>query len=386
VKTHFATLLGGVVLAVAIIFCSWTAASDDGGSDLKSPIPDPGICRGYAPIPPFERKSVSLPADDASHATDVDDFWEFWLWTGHFTTTSGRHFGFSVAFEQRPALHIQKSDYTLMDLDRMEYHYGRTSLIPGNAPAVENGFSLHGDHSSAVGGNGREALHEDLDGFSVDVNLQSTAPPVLLGDEGQIQILCNNLYGYQRQRIEVTGTIAIPGENDPVEVAGEAWLDHDWGFVPLYQLAKTTYINMHLDDGRKVFLAGISFIPSVGPTRAILESAVPSSLRADYWTGLLTDENGSVSVLHRDDFTLTPTGEWQRDALCSYPLWYDVDIRGMKLTIAPVITEAELRLLPQAPINAVLWGEDAVYWTGVTNIDGDAHGIGWLDHEGYCYE
>jgi predicted secreted hydrolase len=154
-----------------------------------------------------------------------------------------------------------------------------------------------------------------------------------------------------------------------MRVSGATNFDRQWGFNVALEVTNTNYFTAQLDDGRDIF---------VGIVR-LRENGEEATL----YLGSISDAAGHVTTLHRGDFKVTPTGYWQRDPGCAYPVDYDIEVAGMHLHIRPSVQASEVRATPNWPQMLVLWPW-AVYWDGETQVSGDASGRGWLDLAKYC--
>jgi predicted secreted hydrolase len=277
-----------------------------------------------------------------------------------------------------PQLHIQQAAYTLGDLSDHSFHFGHQGNIPGDPAPVTNGFSLHGPHSSAVGGGGHDVLQENVDGYTLKVSVHSRRPPVLQFGDGYTTLYCNGGFYYQRQRMAVRGTLVSHGKT--LEVTGLAWADHQWGFTPAYQVAQSDYFQFQLDDGTDMYLALLRAPPSLD---AALPLHWPDAAQGIEEFGSIADKRGNLVMLHPGDFTLTPTAYYRPSPACSYPVAFDVTIAGRHFHVQPTIPTAEVRSTA-VPLNNVLWAEDPTFWDGETKISGAGTGLGWLGLVRYC--
>jgi hypothetical protein len=92
-------------------------------------------------------------------------------------------------------------------------------------------------------------------------------------------------------------------------------------------------------------------------------------------------------MLHPGDFTLAPTEYFRPSPTCSYPIAFDVDVKGRHFEVTPSLVDAEHQTRGGGhftPILNVLWQEDATCWDGPTTISGDGTGMGWLGLVRYC--
>jgi predicted secreted hydrolase len=168
----------------------------------------------------------------------------------------------------------------------------------------------------------------------------------------------------------ITGTVTAPGSASPVRVTGSGYFEHAWGFLPALDAANWDLFALQLDDGRDLYLAQMRDRPT-------------SQFTLDF--GAISNQAGRVTTLHRADFSVTPTGYWQRDATCRYPVDYDLDVRGLHLHIHPVIQAQELRATRWPQLYAVGISSPPVYWDGEVTVTGDATGRGYLDMARFCF-
>jgi predicted secreted hydrolase len=170
---------------------------------------------------------VELPGDDARHP---DEPMEWWYWTGHLRTAEGRWFGFELAFfaaELLPGQGGQMVHFAVTDVDTGTFQYDAQVLAEA-APVVENGFQFAIPPHTAVGGDGRDRLHGEADGYVVDLSLEPAKPAVLQHGDGFTEYdVGGYTYYYSRERVSAVGTIDVAGQT--FEVTGTAWFDHQWG-------------------------------------------------------------------------------------------------------------------------------------------------------------
>jgi predicted secreted hydrolase len=367
------------IAAAAIAMAGWTGLlhaaplgipvpSEIGIDDLLSTSTESGDGQGLPPgagaCDSAAHPAISLPADDAPHD---DTYIEFWWWYGHLVAPEGRRFAFLVWFASKPSEHIQWADYTLTDLSTGTFHYGREPLILGRPAATEDGFELRGDQGSATGGDGHDELHFYVDGYELDLSLESIKPPVIHLGDGYMTLYCNSSYFYSRPRMRTVGTLSQGGTTVPV--TGTSNFLRQWGFNVALEVANTTYLSFQLDDGRDV---------SLGVAR-LRQDGEEATLRL----GSISDAQGNVTTLHSGDFSIVPTGFWRRDASCSDPVEYDITVEGLHLHARPSLQQAEVRAT-RWPLLFALWPAWPVYWDGETIIDGDATGRGWMDLNRFC--
>jgi predicted secreted hydrolase len=367
------------ILTIALALLCWTAQGR--AAPLGFPIPsklEPGdvlstsnesgdietLIPGAKTCDSAPHRAISLPADDAPH----DDSWiEWWWWHGHIAAPDGRRFGFLLFFASKPTAHFYAVDYAITDLSTGKFHYGRHPFIPGRPEATTAGFRLRDDHAVAVGGGGRDELHFDVDGYELDLSLESSRPAVMEFGDGYIQSHCNDLYMFSRTRMSVVGTLRHAGASIPVD--GTATYNKQWGFNPALEIVGWDWFTFELDDGRDILMVAAS----------LRKNGEEFSGRF----GSISDADGNVTTLHRGDFTFTPTRFWQRDAICAYPVEWDVQIPGLRFHARAALDTTELRGTRWPAVYA-LWPTWPLFWNGPAVVSGDATGRGWFDLGHYC--
>jgi predicted secreted hydrolase len=164
--------------------------------------------------------------------------------------------------------------------------------------------------------------------------------------------------------MRITGTLARDGTTG--SITGTSNFLHGWGFLPLLDAVTYNTFSFSLPDGRDIWLLYFH-VGGVGSLRV----------------GSISDPEGHITVLHPSDWRAVPTGTWQRDSTCTYPVDWNVTVKGMHFQARPSLLNPELRATRSPQIYA-LWPEWPNYWSGETVFTGDAAGRGWLEDGGYC--
>ncbi len=299
---------------------------------------------------------VELPKDDSRHP---DEPVEWWYWTGHLETADGRWFGFELAFfaaEIIPGQGGQMVHFAVTDIGADTFHYD-SQVLAKAAPVVENGFQFAVPPQTAVGGDGRDTLHGEVDGYVLDLSLQSTKPAVLQHGDGFTEYdVGGYTYYYSRERMAADGTIDIGAQT--FEVSGTAWFDHQWGELGQVTNAGWDWYALQLDDGTEMMLYTVRLKGdgvSVG--------------------GSFTDADCQTTELGPEDLKVTSLGEWTSpDTGCAYPLGWTVEFDDRSYTLTPVLDDQELYNVAPAP----------KYWEGAATVSGDATGRAYIELVGYC--
>jgi predicted secreted hydrolase len=337
-------------------------------ADLLSTSSESGDVQGIVPTAraceSAPHRAIALPADDAAHNSVQ---YEYWWWFGHTTARDGRRLAFIVIFYSKPWARVQEVQYAITDLSRGTFHQAVEPLIRTQRNAVENGFALRGDHAVARGGNGRDALRIEVDGYRLDLSLAATKRPVPHFGDGHAAPYCQSAYTYSRPRMRVVGVLRHGGAT--VRVRGTNTFEHLWGFAPAAPVASWVHMNFALRDGRDVLLFFVK--------------AVDDKL-ASWETGWISDARGKLTTLHRGDFTVTPGRIWRRDPSCSYPVEWNVTVKGLRLHARAALNSTELRAAG-SPLSLALWPEFPALWDGPMVVRGDARGVGWNDLGHPCW-
>ena len=295
---------------------------------------------------------VVFPEDDGTHVTPL----EWWYWTGHLKTDSGRWFGFEEVFfhiRQGPNLEefIQLAHNAITDIDDGTFHYfiDQASMDPVVFGAD---FDMEQGPMTVMGAAGREVLHGECDNYIFDLQLTNQKSPVLQHGTGYIDYdFGGNTYYYSRERMSAEGTLKI--DDQTLQVSGSAWFDHQWG-APGDVIGDHgwDWFAIQLDDNRELMIFSLRFQGTEALRRG-------SYTTADCQTTKLMDA----------DITITATGEFTGHGY-TFPSGWIIEAAGMTLTVTPVIPDQVLEGFP-------------VYWEGAATVTGDATGRAYVELTGY---
>ena len=299
---------------------------------------------------------VELPKDDGRHS---DEPTEWWYWTGHLETTEGHWFGFELTFfaiEFIPGQAGQMVHFAITDIDAGTFHHdAQFSMEP--ALAVENGFQFAISPHTAVGGDGQDHLHGEVDDYVLDVSSEPIKPAVFQHGDGFAEYdVSGYTYYYSRERMSAVGTIEVAGET--LEVTGTAWFDHQWG--DMSQIANTgwDWFAMQLDNSTELMIY-------------ILRPASGDVLLG----GSFTDADCLTTEIRADELEVTSLGEWTSPHTgCTYPSGWTIVFGDQTHTLTPVLEDQELHSVGPAPR----------YWEGAAIVSGDGTGRAYVELVGYC--
>jgi len=201
---------------------------------------------------------------------------------------------------------------------------------------------------------------------AIDLVLRTLKPPVLHGEGGFSQKgpePGNASYYYSFTRLAARGTITVPEGAE--EVAGTAWMDHEWSTSALSEeQTGWDWLSLQLDDGRELMVFQIRELGG--------GIAAESS-------GSLVEADGRVVRLERSDFDLEPEGEWVSPRTGGrYPASWRVAVpsAALDLQVKPLIPDQELNVSLQ-------------YWEGASAVEGTSagrpvKGVGYVEMTGYA--
>jgi predicted secreted hydrolase len=329
----------------------------------------------------LDPQPVVLPRDDAPH----DRLTEWWYYTGHLQAEDGRRFGFEFvifraergAFPVTWASHLAITDENgnaFHDAQRTEFgpQVDLASAVAGGAAGAgaggsagagaAAGFQLAIDDGAGTtpwrmaGSDGKDQLTADATageaaaagspgGLGLQLALAATKPPAPHNTNGWIDFGAGgSSYYYSRTAMDANGTVTIDGEK--VQVAGQAWFDHQWGDFIAVGGGGWDWFAVNLADGTDLTL---SLVRDADGTYPLVY-------------GTVVARDGTFRNLSRDAFTVAVTTHWTSPATgADYPAGWTVTIPGQGLVIqlAPTVADQELDTRPTTGV---------VYWEGSQHV------------------
>ena len=133
--------------------------------------------------------------------------------------------------------------------------------------------------------------------FALDLRFTPTQPLLLQGDGGYSRKgpeTAQASYYYSRPQLAVSGTIAAGGTS--VDVAGTAWLDHEWSSeVMAAEAAGWDWTGINLADGG-----------------AVMAFRMRDKSGATFWAGgALRGADGRTRIVARDHVRFAPLRSWR---------------------------------------------------------------------------
>jgi len=320
-------------------------------------------------------RPIVLPADHGPH---FDYQTEWWYYTGNVAAADGRRFGFQLTFFRRglspgpppdgPGLssnQVYFAHFAIADMaGRRHVAVERFSRGAGGlAGAIADPFAVwledwkaessrerDGPDASGDGRRVRLTARDAGAGLELDLELAATKPLVAHGDRGlspKGDEPGNASYYVGYTRMAARGHLGTPGASlalPEVQVAGEAWFDHEWSTSALAEGAVGwDWFSLQLDDGRDLMLFQI---------RADSGGIAPAS------GGTLVERDGRSRRLSREDAAVEVLDHWTSpESGGRYPSRWRVRVpsAGLDLIVEPSLEAQEVRT-------------SFVYWEGAVRV------------------
>lgn len=331
-----------------------------------SPAPYPAVTPG---------RSFAFPAD---HGTHAEYRTEWWYATGRLRAQDGRDLGFQVTFfRTRPR--VDPANPSAFAARQVIFAHvalsdARTGHLLHDQRAAREGFGIAGardgdadvrlrDWQLVRMTNGVWRTKVEARGFTLDLVLTPTQPPLLQGERGYSRKGPNPReasYYYSIPQLAVGGTVSAAGA--PQRVVGRAWLDREWSSNYLNPAAvgwEWTGLNLH-DGG------------------ALMAFRIRRADGTTLWAGgSYRDHAGRTTVLAPGDVAFRALRRWRSSRTHAvYPVAQVLTVRlpdGLRtLTLTPMFDDQE--------IDARSSGLP-VYWEGAVTAPG---ATGYLELTGYA--
>jgi predicted secreted hydrolase len=331
--------------------------------------------------PASPERVLRFPADHASHPTYKT---EWWYYTGHLKTTSGKAYGYELTFFRQGidpttksttkwhADHVHLAHFALTDIDGRRFCFAERTNRPGLgiAGADTDRYRTWNEDWVVQDLGGTHYLSARAGDIALDLLLDSAKPPVLHGDKGYSRKgscpTCASHY-YSLTRLKSRGWLTIEGRQE--SVTGLSWMDHEFGSGQLEADQQGwDWYSLQLSDGTDLMLYRL---------RRKDGSVVPQS------AGTFVATDGTSAHLTRDQATIRATGSWRSTASKAvYPLGWTIAVpsRGLNLTVTPALQNQELRTGRSTGVT---------YWEGAVQVSGTRRGKpvsgqGYVELTGYA--
>ena len=200
-----------------------------------------------------------------------------------------------------------------------------------------------------------------MTGYAMRLSLRGLKPPALHNGNGLITYgLGGFSYYYSRTRMSLSGTLV--DHNQPLQVTGEAWMDHQWGNFLSFSGGGWDWFSIQLNNNTEMMLYLIR--DATGKIGAV-------------YVGYI-DQDGHERLLSPNVLHVSILNHWTSQATgATYPSGWRLKINDPQvqtsLTLNPELLNQEL-VVYQSTGNS--------YWEGAVTIHGQSAGTPLLG-EGY---
>jgi predicted secreted hydrolase len=242
--------------------------------------------------------------------------------------------------------------------------FGAAGAAEGHTDVTLRDWRLRRE-GTATAGHYTTRVHSPAAGFTLDLVMATTQPPLLQGIDGWSQKgpdARHFSHYYSEPQLAVRGALTQRGRT--TSVAGKAWLDHEWsaGLLPPEAMG-WDWIGMNLDDGSALTVFRV-------------RQADGSALHAG---GSLRRPGGEVRAFDAGEVAFTPGRTWQSPASqARYPVEWTIDTPVGRFQVAALLDAQEL----DSRASTGAW-----YWEGLSDLrgtDGQRVGRGYLEMTGYA--
>jgi len=321
---------------------------------------------------------LRFPADYGAHR---DARVEWWYLTGALDA-GVRTWGFQITFFRVPtgvtgadasrfaARELVFAHAAVSDLEARRLRHDQRIARSGFAIAAANVGDtdlIAGDWRLAreQSGGYRARAGSSAAGFTFDLALTTTQPLLAQGAGGISRKgprAEQTSHYYSEPQLAARGTLAIAGRS--VDVAGRAWLDHEWSDAYLDPGAVGwDWIGMNLDDGS-----------------ALMAFRMRRSDGSTVWTGgSFRAGNGATRDFGNGEVVFSPGRIWTSPASSArYPVEWQVTTPAGRFVVRALLDDQELDSRAST---------GAIYWEGLSLLEdgrGKRLGRGYLEMTGYA--
>ncbi len=308
-----------------------------------------------APTTGTKQPAVSPLAFPRDHGSHADAALEWWYWTGHLSGADGRPYGFQLTFFRLRDVHLAHFAWSDIGSKQFAFEEKTHLALPGIAGASDEKLDVFNEDWSAREKGGAQKLSVRTSEGLLTLTLAPLKPPVLHG-EGGISKKGPGPTEYSHYvsipRLAVSGALDRKGRTEAL--TGTAWFDHEWGpgglptgiagwdwfALQLSDGSELMLYRMRLADGAASPFSAGTFIPAIGPPRAVTWTKVALAART-HWT---SPKSKAV-----------------------YPAVWSLSIAplALEVTLTPLLADQEL-------VTARSTG--VTYWEGACRVEGTREG------------
>jgi predicted secreted hydrolase len=327
-------------------------------------------------------RKISFPADHYSHP---DFKTEWWYYTGHLETESGKKYGYQVTFfrfgvrdrqkeaNEKPLFtELYMAHFALSDIAAKKFIF-RERINRGyddKAGAATDRYRVWNEDWKVEGDARNHSIEVKDRETQLRLWVKSQKPPVLHGQNGLSQKGEGEgraSYYYSLTRMQTDGELTIDGKKE--KVRGLTWMDHEFGSNQLREdQIGWDWFSIQLDNQTELMLYLIR-----------RKDGSPDP----YSSGTLVKPDGTTKHLALNDFRIEVLDRWKSPKSgATYPMKWKVLIPAEEITleIAPAFQDQELVTNRSTRVT---------YWEGAAQIRASFHGKpvagnGYVEMTGYA--
>jgi predicted secreted hydrolase len=327
-------------------------------------------------------RKLAFPADHYSHP---DFKTEWWYYTGHLETESGKRYGYQVTFfrfgvrdrqngtTDRPLFtDLYMAHFALSDIGAKKFTFReRTNRgFDDKAGAATDRYLVWNEDWKVEGDERNHSIQVNDRGTQLRLALKSLKPPVLHGENGlsrKGEGEGRASYYYSLTRMQTEGELTIDGKME--KVRGLSWMDHEFGSNQLREdQIGWDWFSVQLDNKTELMLYLM---------RRKEGSADP------YSSGTLVRADGTTRHLKLSDYRVEVLDRWKSPTSgATYPMKWKVAIPGEEIV---------LEITPAFPNQELITNRSTrvIYWEGAVRISGSigkkaVGGSGYVEMTGYA--
>ena len=329
-------------------------------------------------------RNLTFPADHYSHPEFKT---EWWYYTGHLETDSGKRYGYQVTFFRfglRDRQEPQRKEHPIIFTDLYMAHFALSDIAAKRFFFRERINRGYADKAGAAAdrlyvwnenwrleGEGNNHRFQVSDrGVKMTLRVTSLKPPVLHGQNGLSQKAEGEgraSYYYSLTRMQAEGELSINGKTE--KVRGLTWMDHEFGSNQLTaEQLGWDWFSIQLDNQTELMLYLM---------RRKDGSVDPHS------SGTLVRADGTTRHLNLNDYRVEVLARWKSaKSGADYPMKWKVTVPSeqIELAISPAFQDQELITNRSTRVT---------YWEGAVKIAGSVgntpiNGAGYVEMTGYA--
>lgn len=333
-------------------------------------------------LPALPGYDYEFPRDHGSHPQYQT---EWWYYTGHLRTASGKEYGFELTFfrvgvagDGSPSSNpwelrdVGLAHFAITDVGRkrFRFHQRLNRLSPYTADARIGSLHVFNEGwSVTTTSDGRIRLRAAAEGDTIDLVVRSEKPPSVHGTNG-VSVKAEGIgyasHYYSLTRLTGSGTVGAQGLTESCTVL--AWMDHEFGSSTLREnQSGWDWFSAQLDNGTELMIYVIR-----------KRDGSPDKTSS----GSIVLQDGTVIHLEPSQFTITSRRRWRSPRSgATYPVGWIVEVRplNVRVELTERLKEQELITTSSTGIN---------YWEGAVSVMGSfgdtpVRGVGYVEMTGY---